>query len=86
MITTFILQILYGLLSGILSIFPDASLYPFPSDIQTILTYISYQISQWTFVLPISTLMTIIVYVFLIEFTLWLFHAAIWIYRHIRGN
>jgi len=83
MIVTFLLTILNTFMQGVLSILPDST--GLPSGITDAVHFAIYQISQWTFIFPISTVLTILGYTILIEFALWGFHGATWIYNKIRG-
>lgn len=83
MITTFILQILYGVISLPISVLPASQGLPAP--IHTALTYVMYQINTWSFIFPFVTVLTILSYTLLIEFSLWTYHGLIWAYNKIRG-
>lgn len=83
MIFTFILQILTSLFDVIVGVLPNST--GLPSQISDALNYAIVQISQWTFIFPITTVLTILGYVLLIEFTLWSFHGGVWVYNKVRG-
>jgi hypothetical protein len=83
MIITFILTILGNFLLGVVNLLPASS--GLPSGILDAFHYAIYQISQWTFIFPISTVLTILGYTVLIELALWTFHGSVWFYNKARG-
>lgn len=83
MILTLVLNFLYSVLFFVVGLLPaDSGL---PTQISTAFSYVSYQISTWSFIFPLSTVFTILGLVLLIEFTLWTFHGGLWVYHKIRG-
>jgi len=84
MILTLLLNFLYGIVQGILSVLPGGSVIP--TAISNAFTYVVYQISGWTFIFPIGTVLTILQLTIVIEFTLWTWHGGIWVYKRIRGS
>lgn len=83
MIVTFLLTILFAVISVPLSVLPNSM--GLPLDIGNALAYFAVQISSWTFIFPMSTVMTILGYTLLVEFSLWTYHGFIWSYNKIRG-
>lgn len=83
MIFTLLLNFLFLIIDGVVSILPASQ--GLPSGINDAFQYFIYQISQWTFIFPIATVFTILGWTLLIESTLWLFHGATWVYNKIRG-
>lgn len=83
MIITFFLQISDLFLTGVVNALPSST--GLPSGISDALNYAVIQISQWSFIFPIQTVLTILSYTILIEVTLWLFHGGTWVYDKVRG-
>lgn len=84
MITTFFLQMITSVFSSLVSVLPVST--GLPTGISTAFQFVMYQVSQWTFILPIGTVLTILGYTIAIELALWGWHAGVWFYRRLRGN
>jgi len=84
MIPTLFLNALFFIVDGIVSQLPVAQ--ALPSQIGAAFTYVIVQISQWTFIFPITTVLLILGYTVSIELVLWGFHGGVWVYKRIRGS
>lgn len=83
MITSFFLNIIYVVLNFAIQVLPLSS--GLPSQVTDAVNFVLGLLSQWTFILPLATLFTILSYTLLIEFALWSFHGAMWVYKKVRG-
>jgi len=83
MIITLLLNSLFFVIDGVFSSLPVAQTLPTP--IHDAFTYAIQQISQWTFIFPITTVLTILGFTLVIEATLFLFHGGVWVYNKLRG-
>lgn len=89
MITTAIIIIAYQLISWFLMILPASN--GFPIEAHTAMTSLGGYLDIWSPILPITTLMTVLTFVFGVEISIFGFKSVKWIISHIpwvggKGN
>jgi len=83
MITSVLLTILSSFFQFVAGLLPAST--GLPTQITAAFSFVTYQISTWSFIFPLATVFTILSLVLVIEFTLWSFHGVVWIYHKVRG-
>lgn len=83
MITGFLLSILVAFVTFLIQLLPVGGL---PSGVTDAITYIAGVMNTFNFILPISTLFTILTFGLSFQFVIWLWEFSMWIMRMVRGN
>ena len=69
------------------SLLPDASSYPLPTDITNAITTIFGYVNAWSYLIDINDLMRVIGVIMVVELGVWLFNIFTWLMRLVlRGH
>jgi len=78
MITSFFITVTSSALSLLVLVLPVSSI---PSWITDAIVSVSYYVNQMTYILPISTMFTVLAFVIAYEGIMWGWQAGLWIFK-----
>jgi len=85
MITGFLIDLLYKILYGLISIFPTGDL-GIPSGFTTAISTIVGYLHAWSWLLPVDTLISAVLFVLGVQVTALGVKGTFWLIRTLRGS
>jgi len=83
MLLTLILKVFYYFLESLIFILPNTS--TLPSEIGDSLSFFQHYYSSWNTYLPVDALITVIAFIVVVEYAIFIFGVLNWVYNKIRG-